>query len=133
VLHAKNDSARIKKELNLLRVENRALFNLIIDLYKHIDKEFGKDTIITMIYRTQEEQDDIYAFSEKYKLKPWKSPHQFWHSIDLRVFVYTEEEVKKVEAYLNDKYNEDNYYKWTAKNHKVGNGADHFHIQYVPK
>lgn len=125
MLYAKNDSQRLKDELVELYSKNVELHKLIIDLYKWISKTYGKDTIITMIYRTQEEQEQIYGKGTKKK-----SPHQFWQAIDIRSRTFTEEEIKGIEDYLNNKYNESNYYKWTAKNHKVGEGAYHFHIQY---
>jgi len=133
MLHAKNDSQRIKDELAALKKHNKPLYDLIIDLYKWIGKELGKDTIITMIYRTQKEQDALYSHSEKYKQKPWKSPHQFHHAIDLRTWIYTDEEIAKIVKYLNDKYNDSNYYRWTSKAHEVGSNGMHFHIQYYKK
>jgi len=133
MLYAKNDSQRIKDELVAIKKHNKPLYDLIIDLYKWIDKEFSKDTIITMIYRNSSEQDATYSFSDKYKKKPWKSPHQFWQACDLRVWIYTDEEIDKIVKYLNNKYNNSNYYRWTAKDHKVGSGASHFHIQYYKK
>lgn len=125
MLHAKNDSIRIKKELVSLKDKNRPLYDLIIDLYKWVDKELGKDTIMTMIFRTQEEQEAIYGPGTKKK-----SPHQFWHAIDIRSRIYTKEEQEKMVKYMNEKYNDSNYYKWTAKVHEVGNHGMHFHIQY---
>lgn len=125
MLHAKNDSTRIKKELVSLREKNRPLFDLIIDLYKWVDREFNKDTVMTMIYRTQEEQEGIYGLNTKKK-----SPHQFWHAIDIRSRIYTKEEQDRMVEYMNNKYNKNNYYKWTAKVHEVGEHGMHFHIQY---
>jgi len=139
MLYAKNDSQRIKDELVDLREYNRPLYDLTIDLYKWIDKEFSKDTIITMIYRTSSEQDAIYKGtfkgSRSYDEKPWKSPHQTWTAIDLRTYIYTEEEIEKVAKYLNKKYNSSNYYKTTVMYHEVTNAqgqklGKHFHVQY---
>jgi hypothetical protein len=131
MLHAKNNSPRLKKELKQLEVNNPELHALIIDLYKWISDKFGKDTIITMIYRTQAEQDRLYRYSQKYQEKKFKSPHQFWHAIDLRTWIYTEEEIDQIVQYLNDKYNSRNYYSWTAKAHAIKGNARHFHIQFI--
>lgn len=131
MLHVKDDKQSLKAELVSLKGHNKKLYDLIIDLYKWIDKEIDKDTIITMIFRTNAQQDALYAHSEKYKKKPFKSPHQFWHAIDLRTWIYTQEEIDRIVKYLNDKYNNSNYYKWTAKAHEVGSNGMHFHIQYV--
>lgn len=130
MLLIKNDSERIKKELKDLKTVNEPLLMLLIDLYIWVFKKFNKDVVITMIYRTQEEQDSIYGNNIKYKQKPWRSPHQFHHACDIRSIIFTDKEIAEIEDYLNNKYNKSNYYKWTAKNHKVGKGAYHFHIQY---
>ena len=129
-LKAKNDSQRLKDEFVNLRKENKPLWDLLVDLYKWVDKEFGKDTVMTMLYRTQEEQDYLYRDSERYDKKPFKSPHQFYHAVDLRSFIYTKEERDRMVEYLNSKYDSSNYYKWTAKVHEVGSNGLHFHIQY---
>jgi len=133
MLHAKNNSKRLKDELRELRHHNKPLLKLVLDLYKWVDKELSKDVILTMIFRTPKEQDYLYRNSGRYKNKPFKSPHQFWHGLDIRSRVYTDDERSRITTYLNNKYDSSNYYKWTAKVHKVGNGAFHFHIQYYKK
>lgn len=138
MLHAKNDSKRLKDELKELKNKNKPLLDLLVDLYHWVDNNFKKDVIITMIYRTQEEQDKIYkglkrSDGREYDKRPWRSPHQFWVAADIRSKIYSSSEIEKIENYLNNKYNSSNYFKWTAKNHKVGNGAFHFHIQYSKK
>jgi len=125
MLLAKNESERIKRELGDLRTKNRELLKLIVDLYHYVEDELGKDVIITMIYRTQAEQEAIYG--EGYKKK---SPHQFNQAIDIRSSIYTREDRNKIVKYLNYKYNNSNYYRWTTKVHSVGNHGLHFHIQY---
>lgn len=131
MLLAKNDSPRIKRELGDLRTKNKPLLKLILDLYHYVEDNFGKDVVITMIYRTDEEQDYLYRHSERYAKRPFKSPHQFYHAIDIRSWLYTKEEIKQMVDYLNSKYNQDNYYKWTTKVHEVGDNGMHFHIQFV--
>lgn len=129
----KNDSERLKGELNQLKTVNPGLYDLLYDICDYCNREFKKTVVITMIYRTDEEQDEIYKDDEKYKARPFKSPHQYWHALDLRSKTFTPEEIKMVENYLNTKYNGSNYYTWTAKDHIVLNGASHFHIQYSKK
>lgn len=128
MLHAKNDSQRIKNELIELKTKNRELFDLIIDLYHYADHNFNKDVVITMIYRTQEEQESIYGSGYSKK-----SPHQFYHAIDIRSRLYTQDEMNQMVKYLNERYNKNNYYKWTTKVHEVGDHGMHFHIQLVKK
>lgn len=125
MLKAKNDDKRIIKEIGDLRVRNKGLLRLLLDLYHYIEDEFEKDTIVTMVYRTQEEQEQIYGKNTKKK-----SPHQFWHGCDIRSRIYSPEQITQIVNYLNDKYNDTNYYKWTAKCHEVNNHGEHFHIQY---
>jgi len=151
MLYAKKEREhRLKRELSLLAKKNPELRNLILDLYKWVKRTLDKDVTMTMIFRTKAEQDKIYGGAKRgkrsYNKKPWKSPHQFWHALDIRVKdpvdkdkikdTYTLDEVKAIEKYLNDKWNVRNYYKWTAKCHTVKNqhgeslGA-HFHIQFL--
>lgn len=125
----KNGSARLSSEYKQLSTENPYLYNLINDLNQYINDTFSKNLVITMIYRTQAEQDYLYRNSAKYKERKFKSPHQFWHGVDIRSRTFTSEEIAKIEQYINDKHNAANYYKWTAKNHTVGSGY-HFHIQF---
>lgn len=130
MLKAKNESERIKHEFVILRKENEPLARLLIDLYHYVDGKYNKDVVMTMIYRSQDEQDAIYKDNPRYEVKPWKSPHQFYQACDIRSRTFSDDEIKDIEEYLNNKYNKSNYYKWTAKCHKVGDGAFHFHIQY---
>jgi hypothetical protein len=128
----KNESIRLKNEYNELIEKNVGLFDLINDLCIYAKNSLREDIVITMIYRTDEEQDSIYKDDPKYIAKKFKSPHQFYHAVDIRSHTFTADEIKNIEDYLNNKYNPNNYYKWTAKNHNVGLG-DHFHIQYIKK
>jgi hypothetical protein len=133
VVKFKNDSERLKAEWVTLASKNTLLTSLLSDLATYIRTKFNKDLIITMIYRTPDEQAEIYKDDPKFKVKPFKSPHTFWHSADIRSSTFTPEEIKQIEDYLNVKYKKSNYYGWTARNHKVGNGAEHFHIQITKK
>lgn len=126
----KNDNARLKKEYSQLKSKNKKLQSVIEDLNKFSQKEFKKVLTITMIYRTQEEQDYLYRNSAKYKKRKFKSPHQFWHAIDIRSKTFTNDQIQKMVDYLNNKYDAKNYYRWTAKCHTIGHGM-HFHIQFI--
>lgn len=131
----KYKSTQAGKDLVILKDKNEDLYNLVQDVAKYTSNKFNKFITITMIFRSQEEQDSIYqgkinSVGRKYDENPWKSPHQFWHSVDLRSRDFTKNEIKDLVDYINNKYNSDNFYKWTAKNHDVGLG-DHFHIQYA--
>lgn len=123
---------RIEKEWNDLKFKNKDLYDLVEDLSVWVNKEMGKQLVLTMIYRTQEEQDYLYRNDKRYQQKKFKSPHQFGHAVDLRSRTFTKLEIIKIENYLNDKYDRNNYYKWTALCHDVGAG-DHFHLQFFRK
>lgn len=126
----KNDSKRLEEEFKSLLTKNQPLYHLILDLELFCLKEFKKSIVITMIGRTDDEQDELYKSDPKYKLKKFKSPHQFWQAVDIRSLTFTADEIKKIEQYLNKKYIK-NKLPWTAKNHKVGDNGWHFHIQLV--
>lgn len=128
----KNDSTRLKTELDSLKEKNKPLYDLVFDLADWIKDQFKKEVIITGIFRTNEEQAAIYANDAKYKKKPFKSPHQFWDALDLRDSVFTKEEIPKIVQHINDNYTKTNAYKITAMDHSVGAGW-HFHIQYRKK
>jgi len=126
----KDNNPRLQQEIDQLRSENNELWEMIVNnLSPYYEHHFGKDLVITMIYRSQEEQDRIYqgkrnSSGREYDKNPWKSPHQFWHSVDLRS--------RDLDNYLNTMYNPLNYYRFTAMNHNVGLG-DHHHIQFLRK
>lgn len=129
----KNDNPRLLGELDDLDKKNPELYDLILDVCQYVKSDICKDVVITMINRTQEEQDELYKDSEKYKAKKFYSPHQFGHAADLRSSIYSKEEIDKIVKYVNDKYNATNFYKPSALYHEVGNNGLHFHIQYSKK
>lgn len=133
MLKFKNDSQRLVDEHKKLKSTNSGLFDLIEQLISYVSSKYKKDVIITMIYRTQEEQDKIYANDEKYKQKKFKSPHQLWHSVDIRSFIFTKREITELVDYINLNFNAKNWYKWTAKCHEVQGNGEHFHIQFLNK
>jgi len=133
IVKVKDDSKRLTAELKELLKFNKPLYDLVFDLADYIKDSFKKELVLTMIFRTQEEQAAIYKDDAKYKVKPFKSPHQFWQSVDIRSKIFTKDEIKKIENHINEKYNSTNQLAWTARNHTVAGGAEHFHIQYVIK
>jgi len=122
----KDDSIRITSDYADLSNHNGPLRELIVDVSEYVFSEYKKNITITMIYRTQAEQEGIYGVGYAKK-----SPHQFWQAIDLRSKVFTTEEIDDIVEYINNGYNKSNYYKWSAKNHEVNGHGTHFHIQYL--
>lgn len=123
-------SKRLSKEYEDLASLNPSLRAVIEDLNEYVNLTFKKTLTITMIGRTQVEQDYIYKDNPKYKKRKFKSPHQFWQAVDLRSRTFTKVELIQLTDYLNSKWDSSNYYKWTAKVHTVGHGM-HFHIQFA--
>lgn len=132
IVKVKDDNDRLKKELESLKVQNKPLYDILFDLADWVKDQFKKDLIVTGIFRTPEEQALIYKNDARYKVRPFKSPHQFWDAFDLRDTIFTQDEIPKIVQHLNDTYNPTNGYKWTAMNHTVGLGW-HFHVQYRKK
>lgn len=129
----KNNNPRLMKELAELSDKNQKLFSLVSALNQYTNKQFKKPILLTMIERTQAEQDYLYRDSAKYQKKKFLSPHQLSHAVDIRSHSFTLTEIRQVESWINSRYNNKNYYKWTAKYHKVGNNGFHFHIQFIDK
>lgn len=130
VIHFKNSSQRLAEEFVLLDTKNPELYQLLVDTCAYCRIKFDKDITVTMIYRTQEEQDVLYKDNEKYKQKKFTSPHQYYHAVDLRSSAFSKDEINTLVDYLNKLYNKSNYYKFTALNHDIGAG-DHLHLQYL--
>ena len=123
-------TSRIEREFNDLKTKNNPLRLLIVVLAKNCRENYGKYLTITGIYRTPAEQKAIYGNTARWKKRPFKSPHEFYDACDLRSSNFTPKEIKEMVDFLNEYWNENNYFKWTALYHEVGDNGWHFHIQY---
>ena len=121
---------RVNKEWVQLKVKNPELYKIIEEVDNFVWKKYKKNIVITMIFRTESEQDYLYRDSKKYAKKKFRSPHQFWQGVDLRTWTFTDKEIKEITDFANKKQ-KGNYYKWVAKAHTVGKNGKHFHFQYV--
>lgn len=128
----KNDDARLKAELATLKTKNKPLYDILFNLADWVKDKFKKELVITGIFRTDTEQAAIYKNDSRYKVKPFKSPHQNWTAFDLRDSTFDKPEIPQIVKYLNDTYNPTNVYKFTAMDHNIGSGW-HFHCQYLEK
>jgi len=135
-IQVKNGSSRLTNEIWELKKHNKPLLKVLLATRNFVKKNFGKDITLTMIYRTDDEQDNIYRGKSRrgrfYDVNPWKSPHQFYAAFDLRSRTFTSKEIDTLVSYLNDKYNKTNYFRFTAMCHDIGLGS-HFHVQYKKK
>lgn len=129
----KNKSTRLENEYNKLKTKNPTLYKIVQELNEYANEMYDKNLLVTMIYRKQSEQDYLYRNSSRYKQRKFKSPHQFWHAIDLRSRTFTDIEIADMVGYVNSKYDDKNHYRFTADFHQVGNNGFHFHINYAKK
>ena len=132
MLVIKGKTGRIDEELIQLKLKNLQLYDLICAIGQEAADCFDKFVTITHIFRKQKEQDHLYKGHQRYDRKKFKSPHQFWHGVDLRSGYFTDYEVQHLVDFANARNDKDNYYKWTAVFHDVGHG-EHIHIQFAPK
>ena len=113
-------------ELEFLNIDSR-LQVIIYALSGFVSFNFGKNITLTELMRTQEMQDSYYSSNPKYKIKPFKSVHQFGRGADISVKYFTDEELKDIYLFLNKSFAYSNAFK-TAVIHDVGLGK-HLHIQ----
>lgn len=117
-------SERLQQEWSSPELDVR-LRAIILALAEHIDRNYGKPLVITSIFRSDTEQKNIYgADTEKV------SPHQYWRAIDIRTWIYEQDEVTGILAFLNKWWPRGDRYP-LAIYHDVGRGA-HIHIQVPP-
>jgi hypothetical protein len=120
---------RIKKEWNELNTKNPRLAFLISSISSKIELLFNITPMITMIYRTEEEQKELYKDTPN---PPARSPHQDWNAVDLRSSDFTEDQINKI-IDLFSKAGVDNLFAKTAIYHKIAGNAYHFHVQFKGK
>jgi hypothetical protein len=121
---------RVAGEFETLKDKNDKLRQAVVECNRWCNQKFGKNLTLTMIYRTQAEQDYLYRNNARYQRSKFKSPHQFWQAVDLRSRNFSEKEITEIENWFNSRYDGSNYYDWTARCHDVGAGR-HFHVQYL--
>ena len=126
------DPTRHLVEIEQLKVDNPGLMYVLEFIRNFSQNTYNKEVTVTMILRTEAEQDHLYRNSTKYKAKKFRSPHQFGQAIDLRSKTFTIQEIDALVNATNNTFNSTNAYKPTAMYHDIGSGL-HFHIQYVRK
>jgi hypothetical protein len=126
-------TARIAKEWKSDDLDKR-LRHRIECLDSFTMGEWGEEITLTDIYRTQEEQENIYGKDTKKK-----SVHQFWRGVDVRVRDFDEYQIDKMEDMLKlFTYDPARPYKKSVIRHNIKNSqgvvmGDHFHIQVYPE
>ena len=118
------------KHLRLIAEFDRVKKRLQIIVYAldaYVKHRYKKEIMVTSIFRTQEEQDEIYGHLAGYKESPWKSVHQYWRGVDVRLSNFSKEEIKDILMFLNKSFEYTGRYE-TAIKHDIGYGS-HIHIQ----
>lgn len=117
---------RQKDDVYKLSLYNPQLYKLLVILDNFTQFEFGKEFVVTDVFRTKEEFDALYAATPVDK-RPTDSPHCHWEAVDLRSTTFTDSEIKTMLTFLNCFKNPSG--KPTALYHTIAGNAFHFHIQ----
>jgi hypothetical protein len=128
-------TARVQRDFEQLQVKNYPLAALMLDLADFVKAELNKDVVMTMIYRTQEEQWKLYEKTDGAKTTR-TSPHMRWEAVDIRDRIYTGPQKKAIGRFLKKYYDETNQFPRLPSGsktywlHAIKGQAMHFHIQY---
>ncbi len=126
-------SKGLEQEWETLRQKNLGLYSLIENVAYFTKEKMKKGVVITMIYRTEQQQKALYSAR---KTPPKTSYHMDWKAVDLRSKTFTADETEDICNYLNKHYNGFNKCVLksgkicTALYHKIENNGFHFHVQY---
>ncbi len=114
-------SPRIADEFLDLGRQNSRLKQLLTTLELFVELEINKDVYLTCILRTAKENAAVGGIDA--------SPHLRWEAVDLRSSIYSQDEIDRMLAFLN---------QFTYRNgkrvgvfHLIAGGAPHLHIQYL--
>jgi hypothetical protein len=115
---------RISKEWEELKTLNPRLRNILGQLTDYVDHEFKKQVVITCIYRSPEENAELYKDS----VEPAWRPHTLHCGADLRSSIYTPAEITKMLSFLN------HFTVWKGQRkcaafHAITGNVLHFHVQ----
>lgn len=121
-------TSQIESEFKDLAMQNGRMIRLLHALEIFTQLEFKKDFMITSIYRTQKEHDELYKNTPPAQ-KPVNSPHMFYEAVDLRSSEFSTSEILRMVEFLNNFTFRNN--KNVAMYHQVVGNAFHFHIQFA--
>lgn len=116
---------RLVDEYKQLWDKNPRLCHILIELDQFCIGTFGKDIMITSIYRSPEEQAEVYKNSP---IKVPNSPHTVWEGVDLRSTDWTLDQKGKMLKLLNQNVVYGGRRR-CAMVHAITGNVDHFHIQ----
>jgi hypothetical protein len=124
------DEPRLQAEWDKVdqRLKGIVLLSASIMLY-----EYNTPMVLTHIYRTQAEQDAIYATDMKYQKAPWQSVHQYHRGVDARVTDLGQSKANSLALKINSMFDYDQTKsKKVVLVHDVGQG-NHIHFQIGAK
>lgn len=119
-------TTRQETDFGTLPTKNPKLYSITNALSIFVSVNFGKDVVITDVFRTKAEFDSLYS-ATPVASRPLDSPHLHWGAVDLRSSIYTDAEISSLVTFLNLFKNPSG--KPTCLYHKIAGGASHFHIQ----
>lgn len=118
----------IEREFNTeLFTRNKALYHLIEAAAIYTSYEFNKPVILTSVFRTEQEQAKLYEHLP-IDQRP-HSPHQDWKAVDIRSWVYSDDEIQRLLKFFNTFTLIEGQRK-VALYHEIPGNVKHFHIQY---
>lgn len=117
---------RIQNEWVTLQAQNLTLFNIIKSAALLVQLNFNKDLTITEIFRTPQENSNLYTNSVE--PPPGSRPHTTWNAVDLRSSTFTPGEIQQLLTFLNQ-YKVFEGKKKCAAHHKIKENVFHFHVQ----
>lgn len=121
---------RLHKEWVELYHKNLPLFHAVEELSRLVHRKAGKFTVVTCVYRSQEENDGIY---KGHHGRPKKTAHSVWAAVDIRSRGL-EGHITELVDHMNKSFNGTNANGVrggnTALFHEIKGHGPHFHIQY---
>jgi hypothetical protein len=118
-------TGRQRSEFERLRELNPRLRQVLTIAAEYVSLEFGKDLMVTELYRTPEETKALYA---SYPAPPEWRPHENWLGADLRSWTLTDREIQKLVTFLNC-FTAFKGQRQTCVYHAIKGGAAHLHAQ----
>lgn len=119
---------RQTSDFGALQTKNPKLAQIANALSIFVSVNYGKDIVVTDVFRTKEEFDSLYA-ATPVERRPTDSPHCHYNAFDLRSSIYTSDEVDRIVSFLNLFNNPSG--RPVCLYHKIAGGTTHFHVQYT--
>jgi uncharacterized protein YcbK (DUF882 family) len=120
---------RIRDEWAQLAFKNMPLFDIVTRLHDYVADTYGREIVLTSIYRTPEENESLYKDTPLGK-RPQAQPHTRWAAVDIRSSIFSLDEITGILAWLNASFKNPSG-KATAIYHAIQGNVGHLHIQHI--